>query len=390
MSATPLVSEPPRVIAGECRCCREPGLDRVLDLGIQPVADRLVRPDAPSDAECRHPLVLLVCPSCVLLQLAAFEGEEHVRGHEHAGSMSSTVAEHDAAWAAEMMRRLRLGPASVVVEADGGGGGVARALGARGARVFPTAGCVPGTADVVIANHSLAHALDLRRAVAELITPLATGGTIAVEFHHGAKLLTDNQFDLICHPHRLYLSVAALVKAFAHHGFRIEEASEIPVHGGSVRIYARRGVGEAGTTVQGLLAAERAAGLDGVSGHRTLTRQVEVVSSKVRDFLVRARADGRRVLGYGAPSRASTLLNHCRITSELLSATVDRSTSKQGWALPGCRVPIHPPGLLAELKPDFVLILAWTLADEIMEQMWEVRSWGGRFVTPLPDLKVLS
>ena len=390
MSAPSVGSERARVIGGQCRCCREPGLEQVLDLGIQPVADWLVRPDAPPDTEYRRPLELVICPRCELLQLSPFEGEEHVRGHGHASSVSSTVSEHDAGWAEEMVRRLGLGPASVVVEADEGGGGVARALAVRGAQVLSATECAPGRAEVVIANHSLAHALDLRRAVAELIAPLATGGTIAVEFHHGTKLLTDNQFDLICHPHRLYLSVAALIKAFAHHGFRIEEASEIPVHGGSVRIYARRGAGEADTSVQRLLGAERAAGLDGGSGHRTLARQVEVASSKVRDFLVQARADGRKVLGYGAPSRASTLLNHCRITSELLPATVDRSTSKQGWALPGCRVPIHPPGLLAELKPDFVLILAWTLADEIMEQMGEVRSWGGRFVTPLPDLKVLS
>jgi hypothetical protein len=116
---------------------------------------------------------------------------------------------------------------------------------------------------------------------------------------------------------------------------------------------------------------------------------VEVSSAKVRAFLAQARADGKKVLGYGAPSRASTLLNHCQVTPELLPATVDRSTSKQGWALPGCRVPIHPPSFLAEEKPDFVLILAWTLAEEIIDQMSEVRSWGGRFVVPLPDLKVL-
>jgi len=390
MSGPPLGLEPARISAGQCRCCREPGLELVLDLGVQPVADWLVRPDAPLEAEPRYPLALVMCPSCVLLQLAPFAGEERVRGHAHTGSMSSTVAEHDAAWAEEMVRRLRLGPASVVLEADGGGGGVARALAARGARVLPTAECMPRSADVVIANHSLAHALDLRRAVAELITPLATGGAIAVEFHHGAKLLADNQFDLICHQHRTYLSVAALVKAFAHHGFRVEEAKEVPVHGGSVRVYAKQGDGGIGATVQQLLATERAAGLDGGSGHRRLASQVEFVSAKVRDFLVQARADGRKVLGYGAPSRASTLLNHCRITPDLLPATVDRSTSKLGWALPGCRVPIHSPDLLAELKPDFVLILAWTLADEIVEQIREVRSWGGRFVTPLPDLKVFS
>jgi C-methyltransferase C-terminal domain/Putative zinc binding domain/Methyltransferase domain len=390
MSAPSLVSEPVQTIAGRCRCCGELGLERVLDLGVQPIADSLVRPDAPPEAECRRPLALVLCPGCMLLQLAPFEGEEHVRGHEHTGSTSSTVAEHDSAWAEEMVRGLRLGPDSVVVEANEGGGGVARALAARGARVLSTTECAPGRADIVIANHSLAHALDLRRAVAELIHPLATGGTIAVEFHHGAKLLTDNQFDLICHPHRTYLSVASLVKAFAHHGFVIEEAHEIPLHGGSVRVYARRGVGGTRATVQQLMATERSAGLDGASGHRRLATQVAVVSAKVRNFLVQARADGRKVLGYGAPSRASTLLNHCGITSELLPATVDRAKSKQGWALPGCRVPIHPPELLAELQPDFVLILAWTLADEIVDQMREIRSWGGRFVTPLPDLKVLS
>ena len=132
MSAPSLVSEPAGSIADNCRCCREPGLEQVLDLGIQPVADWLVRPDAALEAECRYPLLLVVCPGCVLLQLAPFEGEERVRGHEHTGSMSFTVAEHDAAWAEEMVRRLRLGPASVVVEADGGGGGVARALTLRG------------------------------------------------------------------------------------------------------------------------------------------------------------------------------------------------------------------------------------------------------------------
>ena len=389
MSTVAVFPAPAQTGAGQCRSCREPVLDRVLDLGLQPVADRLVRPDALSDAECRYPLVLVLCRRCVLLQLAAFSGEERVRGHEHGAAVSSTVAEHDAAWANEMVRRLRLGPGSVVVEAEGSGGGVTRALAAWGVRVTHPNECAPESADVVVANHSLAHALDLDQAITDLVAPLAPGGAVTVEFHHGARLLTDTQFDLICHPHRVYLSVAALVNAFARHGLTVGQAAEIPVHGGSVRIYAQRGSGGPGATVERLLAAERAVGLDGVSSYSDLSRRVEVVSAKVRAFLAHARAEGRRVLGYGAPSRASTLLNHCQVTPELLPATVDRSISKQGWALPGCRVPIHPPRLLSEVKPDFVLILAWTLAEEIMNQVSEVRSWGGRFVVPLPDLKVL-
>jgi hypothetical protein len=361
----------------------------VLDLGLQPVADWLVRPDAPAGTEPRYPLALDVCLYCGLLQLARFAEEELVRGHKHTSAASSTVSEHDDLWAQEIVGCLGLGPSRVVVEAEGNGDSMARALARLGVRVLPANDCPPRIADVVVANHSLAHAQDLDRAVAELVIPLASGGTVAVEFQHGARLLTDTQFDVICHPHRTYLSIAALLMAFGRHGLTISEAAEVPVHGGSIRIYARRGAGSSGATVERLLTAERAAGLDGVGGHRRLARQVAVASAKVGSFLDQAHAEGRTVLGYGAPSRASTLLNHCHVTTKVLPATVDRSTSKQGWALPGCRVPIHPPGLLAEVKPEFVLILAWTLAEEIMDQMSEIRSWGGRFVVPLPDVRVL-
>jgi len=372
-----------------CRSCGESELERVLDLGLQPVADWLVEPGAPPESEARYPLVLTFCRRCVLLQLAPFAEEERVRGHEHSGALSSTVGEHDAAWAREMGSRLGLSPASVVVDAEGGGKGVAHALDRLGIRVVAPTDCRPLSADLVIANHSLAHALDLGRAAGDLIGLLAEDGTVAIEFHHAARLLVDTQFDLICHPHRTYLSVAAVVMAFARHGLVSVDADEIPVHGGSVRLYARRGKGLPGPTVERLMAAEGAVGLGDRSHHRGLARRVQVASTAVRGFLEQARAERRTVLGYGAPSRASTLLNHCGVTTDLLPATVDRSPSKQGLALPGCRVPIHAPALLADVKPDYVLILAWTLAEEIMEQLPEVRSWGGRFVTPLPDVKVL-
>jgi hypothetical protein len=378
-----------RLRVARCRSCGESELERVLDLGLQPVGDWLVEPGAPPESEARYPLVLNFCRRCILLQLAPFAGEERVQGHEHSSAPSSTVEGHDTAWAGEAISRLGLRQESVVVEAEGGGKGVAHALGRLGMRVVEATEGRPQSVDLVIANHSLAHALDLGRAVADLIGPLAEGGTVTVEFHHAARLLTDTQFDLICHPHRTYLSVAAVVKAFARHGLVCVEADEIPVHGGSVRLYAHRGSGAPGRTVERLMAAECAVGLGDQSYHCGLARRVEVASTRVRGFLEQARSEGRTVLGYGAPSRASTLLNHCGVTTDLLPATVDRSPSKQGLALPGCRVPIRAPGLLTDVKPDYVLILAWTLAEEIMAQLPEVRSWGGRFVTPLPDVNVL-
>src|SRR5262245_34709726 len=165
MRTTPVLRGPARHVTGPCRSCQGPGLELVLDLGLQPVADWLVGPDDPPADERKYPLTLMTCRRCVLLQLAAFDGEEDVRGHRHESAVSSTVAAHDSAWAEEMMLRLGLGPASVVVEESDGGGGVARALGARGVRVATRDQCAPRSADVVIANHSLAHSPDLARAV---------------------------------------------------------------------------------------------------------------------------------------------------------------------------------------------------------------------------------
>src|SRR5262249_8352667 len=388
MGAPPVFTSRPGAVADHCRSCHEPGLELVLDLGLQPVADWLVRPDHPDSDASSYPLTLMMCRRCLLLQLAAFDGEEGVRGHRHESSLSSTRAAHASASATGQNRCLSLGTArvaGVVVEEDGGGGGVARALGARGVRVVAADRCAPRIADVVVANHSLAHSPDLRRAVTELVALLVPGGSVAVEFHHGARMLMGTQFDLICHPHRLYLSLAALVEAFEQHGFSLSEAAELPVHGGSVRVYAREGHRTAGATMARLLAVER----DELSSLRQFAGRVNGASKRVRTFLEQARAVGKTVLGYGAPSRASTLLNHCQVTRELLPATVDRSIAKQGWALPGCRVPIHSPSLLSDVKPDFVLVLAWTLAEEIMDQMAHVRSWGGRFVVPLPEFRVL-
>jgi hypothetical protein len=382
-------SSPTHAVPGHCRSCHGSGLERVLDLGVQPVADWLVDSGAPAGTEARYPLALDLCRACALLQLAGFPGEERVEGHVHGSAASTTIAGHDTAWADEMVSRLGFKPGRLVMEADGGGQGVAAALGGRGMAVIAPSQASARPVDLVVANHSLAHAPDLDRAVSDLVAPLAADGTVAVEFHHAARLLTDTQFDLICHPHRTYLSSTALVRAFARHGLTAVEAAEVPVHGGSVRMYARRGTGPAGASVDRVMAAERAVGLDGSAARLGLAEEVETASTRIRTFLQQARSEGRTVLGYGAPSRASTLLNYCGITPDLLPATVDRSAVKQGRALPGCRVPIHAPGFLTEVKPDYVLILAWTLADEITEQMSEVRSWGGRFVVPLPDVKVL-
>jgi hypothetical protein len=180
---------------------------------------------------------------------------------------------------------------------------------------------------------------------------------------------------------------------FARHGLHIFDVQELATHGGSLRIYAqlsdsgRRPVTD---RVSGLLERERRAELDQPDAYRGFSDRVQKVKRSLLSFLIRQKNEGRSVVGYGAPAKGNTLLNYCGIGPDLLEYTVDRSPHKQGMLLPGSRIPIHPPEVIAETKPDFLLILPWNLEAEIVEQQRCIRQWGGRFVVPIPDVRVID
>jgi hypothetical protein len=204
------------------------------------------------------------------------------------------------------------------------------------------------------------------------------------------------QFDAVCHAHRTYLSLTALLPLLDRHGLRVSDARAIPAHGGSLRVLAvpAAGVDRAAPSSNGaqrlaaIVAAEHAAGLDRLDGFANLGPGAVEACERIRSFLERARSDGLRVVGYGAPSRAATLCNAAGITHALLPFTVDRSPAKQGRSLPGCRIPIREPAAIESERPDIVLILPWTLRDEIVAQLAGIRMWGGRFVVALPRLEL--
>lgn len=410
----------PKAEPGPCRSCHSPECRTVLDLGSQPVADHLVDSDPGPVSEPRYPLDLQVCEQCWLLQLRAVPGAEEMVGHQHSsGSVSETMAVHDSDWASEAVDRLALTDHHLVVDVASGDGSLLVAFVERGTSVLgiersadlaararirgiPTlaepsaisARFSPGAtqgADLVIGNHNLAHAPDLDDAVDAMASLLAPSGTMAIEFHHALRLVADSQFDIVCHPHRSYLSVVALSALFRRHDLEVVHADEVEVHGGSVRLYVTRRVDcrRVSPSVDRVIHAERDAELDEPTGYAQLSQRADKVKRGLLDFLAAARGEGRSVAGYGAPGRASTLLNYSGITPELLPFTVDISPVKQNRLLPGCRIPIGAPSRIMEQRPDFVLVFPWPLAEEIMGQMAEVRTWGGRFVVAVPELKVL-
>jgi hypothetical protein len=181
-------------------------------------------------------------------------------------------------------------------------------------------------------------------------------------------------------------------RVFAAHRLTLFDVEEIPTHGGSLRIFARHAANSSlavSNRVSELRARELRMGLDRAETYAAFAEKVRATKRSLLRFLIDASESGKRVAGYGAPAKGNTLLNYCGVRTDLLEYTVDRSPHKQGQFLPGTRIPIHAPEKIRETKPDYVLILPWNLKDEIIEQMADVRSWGGRFVVPIPEVKVI-
>jgi len=250
-------------------------------------------------------------------------------------------------------------------------------FGVKTARALPKA-------DLLLGNNVLAHVPDLNDFVAGMKLVLKPDGVITMEFPHLLRLMEENQFDTIYHEHFSYFSFLTVEKVFAHHGLTIFDVEELSTHGGSLRIYAKH-EGNATQAVKDLKEREKSAGLDKLSTYANFQRQVIETKNSLLQFLKTHKS----VVGYGAPAKGNTLLNYCGVTPDLIEYTVDISPHKQGRFLPGTHIPIKSPEMIAQTKPKYLLILPWNIKDEIMQQMSHIRSWGGKFVVPIPKVEVL-
>jgi hypothetical protein len=420
-----------------CLSCGAPLGAVVADLGMSPLANSYVEPDALDRAETFFPLCARLCESCFLVQLPAAASSEAIFSeYAYFSSYSDSWLRHARDFVAMAASRFRLGSGSLIVEVASNDGyllqyarergipvlgieparnvaehaearGVPtlnRFLGAEVAREvvagtlrpeWGTAGPLLGRpADLVVANNVFAHTPELSDFTAGLAALLAPQGVLTIEVQHLLRLLDQVQFDTIYHEHFTYYSLHAAKRVLETHGLELFDVEELETHGGSLRMFARRrGAAadarlEVSERVERVLAAERAAGLLEVATYRRFQARVQATKRRLLEFLIQARDEGRSVVGYGAPAKGNTLLNYCGVGTDLLDYTVDRSPHKQGRFLPGSRIPIHAPERLRETRPDYVLILPWNLETEIVEQQAEIREWGGRFVVAIPEVRV--
>jgi SAM-dependent methyltransferase len=404
----------------ECRICGA-GLGRTfVDLGMTPLANAYVAPDALLDPETFFPLHAFVCEECLLVQLPAVETPEHIfDDYAYFSSYSDSWLDHARRYVDDMSERFAIDERSSVVEVASNDGYPLQYFKARGVPVLgiepaanvavvaeekgiPTVTKFLGaetahelardgvSADLLIGNNVLAHVPDLNDFVRGLARLLAPTGLLTMEFPHLLRLMRETQFDTIYHEHFSYFSLLVIEDLFARHGMRVVDVDELPTHGGSLRIYVRHedaGV-EDETRIADLRAREADAGLDRIETYERFAQAVRDAKIGILDFVLSAKRDGKTIVGYGAAAKGNTLLSYCGIGPDLLDYVVDRSPHKQGLYLPGTHIPILAPEKIDETRPDYLLILPWNLKDEIMEQMAHVRSFGCRFVIPVPEVSL--
>ncbi|MGE0646101.1 MAG: methyltransferase domain-containing protein [Nitrospira sp.] len=406
-----------------CRSCGTMLEKTFVDLGMSPLANSYIKPEQLNCMEPFYPLHVYVCEKCLLVQLEQFSTPHDIfSDYAYFSSFSDSWVAHARDYVDMIVGRFALNPQSRVVEIASNDGYLLQHFVARS---IPVLGVEPaanvaetarkkginttiaffgektaldlssegGNADLIIGNNVLAHVPDVNDFVRGLKVLLKPTGLITMEFPHLVQLMQLNQFDTIYHEHFSYFSFLAVEQVFARHGLKLFDVEELSTHGGSLRIYACHDDDVSKPVLAKateLKLREQAAGLGQLDHYLSFGPHVEATKRKLLSFLIAAKQEGKRVVGYGAPAKGNTLLNYCGIRTDLIDYTVDRSPHKQGRFLPGVHIPIYEPEQVRNTRPDYLLILPWNIRAEVMEQMHHIREWGGKFVVPIPEVQVYS
>jgi hypothetical protein len=402
-----------------CRLCGSTNLASVVDLGATPPCELFLSAEQVDEPEMTYPLHLRLCTDCLLAQLPPLiTPEETFTEYAYFSSYSTSWVQHAKDFVEAQVARIDPGFVVEVASNDGyllqhvvekgirclgiepsvNVGAAAREKGVPTVTEFlsPEAGAAVraehGPADLVVANNVYAHIPDVVGFTRGLRALVADDGWVSIEVQHLLTLIELNQYDTIYHEHFQYYTVASAQKALASGGLSLVDVELVPTHGGSVRLLAQptENAGEPTHRVTDVLAREKAAGLHELAGYTEFARRVAEVRRDLLRFLVEAAARGRTVVGYGAPGKGNTLLNHCGIRPDLLAYTVDRNPYKHGRFTPGTRIPILPPEQIEVDKPDYVLVLPWNLRAELTAQLSYVGEWGGKLVFPIPHLEIVE
>ncbi len=405
-----------------CRFCNQILSHEFIDLANSPPSNAYLTTADLNEPEVYFPLRLLVCQNCFLVQVDEYKKADEIfsKGYAYFSSFSTSWLAHAKRYTEEMTKRFGIDAHSQVIEIASNDGyllqyfkekkipvlgieptentamvalgkGIESIIDFFGVALAKKLASANRKADLLLGNNVLAHVPDINDFIEGMKIVLKPQGVITMEFPHLFQLVKNNQFDTIYHEHFSYLSFTTVVKMFAAHGLEMFDVQELPTHGGSLRIFAHHQEDKSKSVeyaVQSMLNAEEKAGMKTLNYYSGFQEKANRVKIDFLKFLIEKRLESKRVVAYGAAAKGNTLLNYCGVRNDLIRFVVDASPHKQGKYLPGSHIPVVKEEDLRIAKPDYVVIFPWNIKEEIVVQLNYIREWGGKFVTPVPILKI--
>lgn len=404
----------------KCRLCKSSNLVKFLKLGETALANRYLKEEELKSGELKFPLELSFCNECSFVQLSyVVDPKIMFSTYLYVSSTMQSFRDHFKKFAEELKKRFELGENTLVIDV-GSNDGVflkpLKELGVKTLGIDPAANVAEiakkegvetvvgffnkktaakilqemGKAKVITASNVFTHIHNIDDVIKGVDVLLDDDGAFIVEVYYVGSIMESMYFDLVYHEHLSYFTAITLSKLFARFGMEVFDIQKVPTHGGSLRVFVKRKGSRipVSSSVQEFITAEKEKGLDSFETYKDFASRVEKTKEKLNTLLRGIKAQGKTIAGYGAPAKATTLLNYCGIGKEVLDFIVDKSPLKQGLYMPGNHIPILPENTIFEKKPEYVLILAWNFANEIMQKETRYKEMGGRFIVPLPEPKI--
>jgi hypothetical protein len=413
--ASEMTSNPRQV----CILCKSPSVEQFLKLGSMALANKFVTSEELSKPDPRYPLQVGFCHTCGHVQLVDIVPPKAMfEDYLYISSASTTLTQHFDDLARTVVERRGLGPDDLVVDVGCNDGTLLKAFRAHGVR---TLGVDPaenlaalnqdsgierlvtyfnpetarqiveqyGKASVITITNTFPHIQDLQGFAEAVKIVLNAGGSLVIEAHYLVDLLEQGAFDTVYHEHVSYWALGPMMHLFGQHGLEVVNAERLPIHHGQLRVtIQRKGESAPAPAVAQILAMEAAMGVDRFETYQRFAERVQQIRHDLLETLGRLRADKKRIAAYGAPAKGNTLIEFLQLSPDTVEYIADRSPLKQGKYSPGAHIPVVPAERLLQDQPDYVVLLAWNFRDEIFEQQAEYRRRGGKFISPLPEVRV--